>query len=290
MIKGISSGKTRYVLLFAILASLLALLGSLVPLPKAVAVGEAAASVFLEGPTEPMALCGEFQVQVKIGNVSDLYGAEFHLSFDPNLMEVVDADPNLDGIQIAPSAELFPFVPGSYYTDPDTGETYYYSYDKTDGGYFIAQCEADNTSGRVNYAITLLDPAPPAATAAAATLAIITFHCKAEGTADILFSNPVQGEPPVKLADSQANPIPYGELRPITIVQVSGLPDLVVKEKFESWVDEAQKIYRVSYTIKNPSSSMGGRWRSRKWTLLPPPGNIRAPSARSSLFRGITTR
>ncbi|MGI6713163.1 MAG: carboxypeptidase regulatory-like domain-containing protein [Bacillota bacterium] len=41
-----------------------------------------------------------FNVNVDINNVSNLYGAEARISYDPNLVQVVDADPNLEGTQI----------------------------------------------------------------------------------------------------------------------------------------------------------------------------------------------
>ena len=190
--------------------------------------GQEGARVFLDPPTLSIQEIGQTAtVAIKIADVEDLYGAEVHLQFDPSLLEVVDADENMEGVQIAPSDELFPFVPGS--TDPETGK-YYYSYDKEVGGYFIAQCEADNEEGRIDYAIVLLRPASPvSAGPEGATLAVITFRCKGQGTADVNFQNPIPDEPPVKLADSEDQPIPIAEIAGATINQGVTCPEIAVE-------------------------------------------------------------
>ena len=45
-------------------------------------------------------------VAIVIENVQNLYGIEFHLAFDPNVVQVEDADPAWEGVQIEPAAWL----------------------------------------------------------------------------------------------------------------------------------------------------------------------------------------
>ena len=63
-------------------------------------------------------------IAIVIENVRDLYGIEFHLTFDPNVIQVEDANPAREGVQIEPAAWL------------------------QDG--FVAVNRADNSRGRRN--------------------------------------------------------------------------------------------------------------------------------------------
>jgi len=71
-------------------------------------------------------------VAIHIENATRLYGAEVHLAFDPTQLEVQDADPDTEGIQI--QVGDFP--------SPD----------------FVVQNRADNTKGTIDYAATQLAP------------------------------------------------------------------------------------------------------------------------------------
>lgn len=44
-------------------------------------------------------LGGEFRVDIMVDSVSNLYGIAFDLHYDPDTLELVDADPNQEGIQ-----------------------------------------------------------------------------------------------------------------------------------------------------------------------------------------------
>ncbi|MDD4875991.1 MAG: fibronectin type III domain-containing protein [Dehalococcoidales bacterium] len=131
-----------------------------------------------------------------IADVSGLYSAEINVNFDQTLLQVQDANSAIAGSQITPSDDLFPFVSGAYYTAGE--ETlYYYKYSADNGGYFIAQCQADNNLGVINYTIVLLSPEgdsrsiPVSADLSGATLATITFDCTCtnEGETSIDFTN-----------------------------------------------------------------------------------------------------
>jgi hypothetical protein len=69
---------------------------------------------------------GAIAVAIHIENATRLYGAEVHLAFDPARLEVQDADPDTEGVQI--QAGDFP--------SPD----------------FVVQNQADNVKGTIDYA------------------------------------------------------------------------------------------------------------------------------------------
>ncbi|MCB0172002.1 MAG: hypothetical protein KDI02_17895 [Anaerolineae bacterium] len=83
-------------------------------------------------------------------NVTELYGAEFKLKFDPTIFSVQDVDPDRDGVQI----EAGSFLPASQG--------------------FIVVNQADDAEGSVTYALTLLNPAPPVS--GTGPLARVTFN------------------------------------------------------------------------------------------------------------------
>ena len=78
-----------------------------------------------------------FTVDVIAQNVTDLYGAEVKLLYDPSVLAVQDADPDREGLQIT-TGEFLPANQG-----------------------FVVANEADNEAGTVTYALTLLNPATP---------------------------------------------------------------------------------------------------------------------------------
>lgn len=119
---------------------------------------EASASPTTTLHTDPSALGlkpGEQGALVLVvEDVQDLYGAEVHLAFDPNIVEVVDANAAQAGVQIQS---------GDWLTNT-----------------FVAANMADNAAGQIDYAVTLLNPAPPMSGSGA--LATITFKAKAKGS------------------------------------------------------------------------------------------------------------
>ena len=69
---------------------------------------------------------------VRVSDIAGLYGFELHLSFDPAVVEVVDADPQKPGIQIG----LGDFLAAD----------------------FVAQNLADNQTGKIDFAMTQINP------------------------------------------------------------------------------------------------------------------------------------
>jgi Cohesin domain len=100
---------------------------------------------------------GEGSLSIRVDNVESMYGLEVHLTFDPNVVQVVDSDPSKAGVQLKPG-------------------------DWLKGG-FIAVNKADNAKGTIDYAITLLNPAPPVS--GSGVVATITFQAKNSGTSPL---------------------------------------------------------------------------------------------------------
>ncbi|QLQ06879.1 MAG: hypothetical protein HZY76_13085 [Anaerolineae bacterium] len=69
------------------------------------------------------------QVDLYVANVTDLYGADIKYSFDPNIVQVVDADPFTPGVQIQPLAGFL---------SPD----------------LVVRRDANNVTGTIQYALT----------------------------------------------------------------------------------------------------------------------------------------
>jgi len=124
-------------------------------------------------PTLPMAIfrlepamaqveVGEtVSVHVTVENAINLYGAEVHLTFDPALLEVVDADPGLPGVQI--QAGTFP--------SPD----------------LTAQNSVGQAAGKIDFAVAQMSRREPVS--GSGILATITFRGKATGTSPLAFAN-----------------------------------------------------------------------------------------------------
>jgi len=106
---------------------------------------------------------GTVTLDIVASGVADLYGGEFELHYDPAALEIVDANPNADGIQVA------------------VGEVFAGS----DG--YVALNEVDAAAGKVRFAATLLDPAP--AIQGNAVLAKVTFKGLKTGPTMLQFGN-----------------------------------------------------------------------------------------------------
>ena len=123
--------------------------------------------VLIDPPSSEVAVGGTTTVNIRIDNVSDLFGAEVHLTFDPALLEVVDANPSTAKVEIQPGTFL----------SPD----------------FTAQNEVDQAAGKIDFAIALMPPQPLAN--GSGVLATITFRGKAANTSAIRFVNVLLAAP-----------------------------------------------------------------------------------------------
>lgn len=76
------------------------------------------------------------RLAIVLENASDVYGIDIRAKFDPSMVEIADADPQKDGVQMI--AGNFP--------KPD----------------FLVRNQADNSAGSLMYVITQVNPSPPA--------------------------------------------------------------------------------------------------------------------------------
>jgi len=130
------------------------------------------ARIWLDPATLDLAPGDTATLDIRVDDVSQLAGAEVHVTFEPTLLEVVDADPSTEGTQIAHGDFL--------------------------NADFVVQNTADPTAGTVDYAIACMQLEQAAS--GGGVLARITFRALAEGETRITISG-------VLLADMQGQPI-----------------------------------------------------------------------------------
>jgi hypothetical protein len=96
-------------------------------------------------------------LDIRLDNVQGLYGLEFQIVFDPDIIQVIDADPDKEGVQVKPA-------------------------DWWRGG-FVAVNRVDNENGRIEFAATLLRPA--LAVNGNRVVATIPFSARKTGTSSL---------------------------------------------------------------------------------------------------------
>jgi hypothetical protein len=101
--------------------------------------------------------------EVLLSNVSNFYGIEFFLTYDPSVLQVVDADPDKAGVQIALGG-LFP-------TDQHT----------------VGVNEVDTNAGIISLGVARLAPLPPVN--GDGVLASITWEAVGEGVSNLNFTH-----------------------------------------------------------------------------------------------------
>jgi hypothetical protein len=126
-------------------------------------------------------------VNILVENVQDLFGLEFQLAFDPDIIEIIDADPEEEGIQIKPAVWW------------------------KDG--FVAVNQVDNRSGRIDFAATLLRPALSASGNLA--VAAIPFVARKTGTSGLSVESAI-------LSTRNADTIAYNQQAGKIVVTASG--------------------------------------------------------------------
>jgi hypothetical protein len=156
----------------------ISLLGILVnlALPSTLAGAQDSNSTVLRFAPPAIGLAPNTQgrIDIVIENVQALYGLEFQLAFDPDIIEVIDANPDEKGVQIQPAYWL--------------------------KGSFVAVNQVDNGSGRIDFAATLLRPALPVSGNLA--MASISFVARNTGSSAISIQSAI-------LSTRNADVIPY---------------------------------------------------------------------------------
>jgi LysM repeat protein len=127
-------------------------------------------------------------LQIWIDNVSNLFGAEISVQFDPRFIQIQDTDPATDGVQIQPGN-----FPAPNLTPVKL---------------------ANNTTGVITYVVTQTAPTPPAAGSGAA--ATITFQAIGQGVSNLTFitaklSDPNGQQIPVTVQSGQVTVTPSGQ-------------------------------------------------------------------------------
>ena len=130
------------------------------------------ARMWLDPPTLDLAPGDVATLDLRVESTSQLAGAEVHVTFDPALLEVIDADSATEGTQIAHGDFL----------SPD----------------FVVQNSANPGDGTVDYAIASMELDQSAS--GSGVLARITFRALAEGETLVTISGAL-------LADLEGQPI-----------------------------------------------------------------------------------
>ena len=125
-------------------------------LPAIIRAQESGVYLTVEGaPTS-----NEHTVSVFVEGISPVYGADIRVAFDPNVLEVVDAD--------EATPETIEVIHGDFLTaDPD----------------FVLRNQANNQTGQIEYALVLVNPAPPVQ--GDGLLAKITFRARASAQTEV---------------------------------------------------------------------------------------------------------
>ncbi len=169
---------------------LLTLVVLMVLLPVSTALAQATI-VLVNPPSQSVDVGQTVIVEIKVDTVTNLYGVDIRLSFDPAKLQAQDADGNAaNGVQLEPGNFL------------------------NLGAGFLAKNSVDNTTGQVQYVFALMAPASPVS--GTGVMARITFQAQAEGNAVISLDS-------VTLSNEQAQPIPATLMNgSITVLPVPG--------------------------------------------------------------------
>jgi LysM repeat protein len=144
-----------------------------IPLPNRAAAVQTGTVVRVAPASQQIEVGQTTTVEVRIDDVTDMAAAEVELQFSAAVLQVQDADPAKEGVQIQPGD--FPA--------PD----------------FVVENAADNATGIIRYALTQLAPKEPIS--GSGLLASITFQGIAAGSSDLTFNL-------VNLANGQGQMIP----------------------------------------------------------------------------------
>jgi len=150
------------ILVLTIIAFLLGIV-LLVTQPASRGFAQGSTTILIQPSPSDVTVGDTITVEIQIENVTDLYGVDVRLSFDPALLEVQDADGNpANGVQI--KTGTFPA--------PDE----------------VVKNEVDNAAGTIWYAVSQRRDLHPDPVSDNGTLASVTFKGLAEGTSSVAFT------------------------------------------------------------------------------------------------------
>ena len=107
--------------------------------------------VYVNPASVVLPVTGTTTLEVRVDNVSDLYGADVQLAFDPTVLQVLDDNPKMVGVQVTPG----PLLQAALVDD--------------------IEADADNNLGSVRFIRTLLNPMP----AVSGSGVLLTFRIEA---------------------------------------------------------------------------------------------------------------
>ncbi len=124
----------------------------------------AATTVSVDPPTPSVSNCGILDVYIKVSDVSNLYAIDVRLSFDPNVIEIVDFDPASAVVEVEPIIDpALQFTAG-----------------------FTVRNEVNNFTGTIWYAATQTSPTPAAN--GTGNIARLRIRAKSTGTSAFNFT------------------------------------------------------------------------------------------------------
>ena len=130
-------------------------------LPSQKASAQTSTSLSIEPPLSQLTCTCATLFHVMVNNVNDLYGIDVRLEFDPSMLQVIDMDPNSDGVQIRQGSFL-------------------------ESGYTIIN-KVDNMLGTIRFVATQLNPALPKS--GTGILLEIIFSATREGRSSINYKD-----------------------------------------------------------------------------------------------------
>lgn len=152
----------RPVLLAVALLALVGLLASLSRPAPAAAVVQADTTLTCSPNPATGKMGRPVAVDIVVNDIVDLYGLDVAASFDPTMLQIVDADPLAPGIQVQP---LFGFMNPGFVNSPN----------------------GDNSAGTIRFFATQLYPALPVSGSGA--LFRVTFDPQQVGTSTLSFDS-----------------------------------------------------------------------------------------------------
>lgn len=226
----------RELRIWTILLSVVALIVGL-PLASALAAGTVAQLV---PSTQTISTGATTTVTFHVADVENLYGYQAEITFDPAVVEVVDADGGTTGIQVSLGSWL--------------------SQD------FVFRNEADNSAGTILLAVSQLAPSP--AVSGSGDLATITFRGLAMGVSAIRFTDLTLAnmdseviavtQQHAQLAVSNGTPLPTTTPTPtgtlLTLRDAGSVGPTVV----EVWAEDITGFYSVDFTLSYDAAILQG--------------------------------
>jgi hypothetical protein len=155
--------------------------------PPSIAQEQVTTVLRLEPEAQQLNVNDNATVQIWVDDVINLFGFDLTLEFNPTILQVQDADPGQDGVQIQPGNLLSADI--------------------------VVRNLADNETGSISYIISQQAPSP--AITGTGVLATINFTAVAGGNSDLIFTM-------AELSDTNGQPIPADQQSGQIIVSQPG--------------------------------------------------------------------